>query len=281
MADPTIAELWDDYVPVSKRHDTWATEAGRAKHLIRHLGARRASQLSLREVDRYRADRLDETTARGGPPSPATLDREVELLKRIINYGVECRRVYANPIARVKLLGKSNIRKSVVKEDAFKRLHAAAAEPLKPILLVAFDTGMRLSEILRLRRDQLDLTEGCIELAAEDTKTDEPRRVYLTPRVREALGALELAGDYVFTNPKTGTHYDDVRKAFASACEAAGLPGLWFHDLRRSFATRAIKRGIPQRVVMRMTGHRSDAVFKRYNIIFDADVRDAANKLGD
>jgi len=61
---------------------------------------------------------------------------------------------------------------------------------LRPIILVAYDTGMRRGEVLRLRWDQVDLREGRLRLGAEDTKTDRPRNVYLTTRTLDALRAL-------------------------------------------------------------------------------------------
>lgn len=281
MADLTVSDLWTAYAPKSRRdNDTWQTEVGRAKHLVRLLGAKRASQLSLADVDAYRSARLDEKTVRGGPPSPATLDREIELLKRVLNYAVECRRLYANPVAKVKLLGKVNTRRSVIKTDkAFDELLAAAADSLKPILVVAYDTGMRLTEILRFRWEQYDRAEGCLDLDADQTKGERARKVFLTRRAIETLEAINVKGPFMFTNPKTGSYYRDVRKVFDSARRAIGRPELWFHDLRRSFVTRAVKRGISQKVVMEMTGHKSPSVFDRYNIVFDEAVRDAARRL--
>lgn len=63
------------------------------------------------------------------------------------------------------------------------------------------------------------------------------------------------------------------------ACSAAGLDGIWIHDLRRSFATRARRAGIPESVVMRMGGWKTRAVFDRYNVVADDDVREAAKRL--
>lgn len=282
MATPTVADLWNDYAPVSRRdNDTHATERGRAAHLIRHMGARPASALSLADIDKYRGARLEELTVRGAPPAPATLDREVELLKRLLNYAVSCRRLYSNPLAGVKLLAKCNVRRSIITEPVFQALLEASPVHLRPILLVAFDTGMRQREILDLRWDQTDLVEGCINLEAEATKGEEARKVYLTRRVLEALGGIAPDGPWVFTNPDTRRPWQDIRKVFGSACEAAGRPELWFHDLRRSFVVKARRRGIAQSVVMRMSGHKTDSVFRRYNIIEDKDVQDAARLLDD
>jgi len=235
----------------------------------------------VKDVDEYRTKRLAETTRRKKGPSPATLDKEVELLKRMLNYAVACGSLTSNPIAAVKLLRKPNVRRSVLDEAAFERLLGAAEGQLKPIILVAFDTGMRLREILGLRWSPVDLKLGMIKLGAEDTKTEQPRTVFLTSRVREALESQprHIKSDAVFTNPETEEAWDDIRKMFRRACRGAKLNGVWFHDLRRSFVTNARRRGVPESVVMKMSGHRTRAVFDRYNIIEEDDLREAVKRL--
>ena len=150
----TVAELWDAYAPAARRdHAAFDTDAGRARHLLRHLGSYQAQRLTLREVDGYRGARLQEKTRRGAGPAPATLDREVELLKRVLAYAVRSRLLLEHPLRDVPLLRRPNVRRTVVDEEGFQRLFAAAEEALRPILLVAFDTGMRKAEILKLRWD--------------------------------------------------------------------------------------------------------------------------------
>jgi integrase len=141
---------------------------------------------------------------------------------------------------------------------------------------------MRRNEILRLRWDQVDLREGCLRLGAEDTKTDQPRNVYLTSRTQAALRALprHVRSEFVFVNPNTGRPWINIRRMWRRACQAAGLPeGVWFHDARRSFCTNARRRKVPESVVMRMSGHRTRTVFDRYNIVEDEDVKAAVAQL--
>jgi integrase len=140
---------------------------------------------------------------------------------------------------------------------------------------------MRKAEILKLRWNQVDLGAGEIRPGPEDTKTQEGRLIVLTERVRQALRALprRLGRAYVFVNPASGIRSIDVRKTFRRALEASGLQGLWFHDLRRSFVTRARKHRVPESVVMRMSGHRTRAVFDRYNVVDDEDLRAAVRAL--
>ena len=278
----TVAELWAAYVPAAKRDNaSWETDAGRAQHVLRHLGRFPADRLSLREVDGYRDARLKETTQRGGPPSPATLDREVELLKRMLSYAVKAGLLTEHPLAAVQLLRRPNVRKTVLDTQAFERLFEGAEEALRPVLLLAFDTGMRKEELLALRWEQVDLDAGTIQLAPEDTKTEEARLIVLTERSRSALRALpsRFGRQFVFVNPKTGTRWVDIRKSFKRSVAAAGFQGLWFHDLRRSFITRARRVGVPESVVMRMSGHRTRAVFERYNVVDTQDLRAAVRAL--
>lgn len=278
----TVRELWSEYEPITKRdNDSWRSDVGRAAHLVRLLGDRRASRLTRGDVEEYRTKRQAETTQRGGAPTPATLDREVELLKRLLNFAASCGKLEANPLARVKLLRVPNVRRVVLDEEAFQRFRGAAEAWLRPILLVAFDTGMRKSEVLNLRWSQLDLRAGAVRLAAEDTKTDEPRVVYLTDRVLATLAEQPrlLHADYVFVNPATGKPWQDVQGAVERAREKAGLQGVWVHDLRRSFVTLSRRSGLPESVVARFSGHRTAAVFKRYNIVEEQDLKAAVQVL--
>ena len=174
MTTETTAELLAQYEKLGAQENrAWSTESGRAAHLRRHLGQLRASALSVRHVEEYRVRRSAEKTQRGGPPSPATLDREVELLKRVLNHAVRLVTLRHNPIAEARLLRKPNVRRMVVDEEMFGRLFDSSEEPLRPILLVAFDTGMRKREILDLALGAGGPQGGRDPLSPQDTKAEE------------------------------------------------------------------------------------------------------------
>ena len=184
----------------------------------------------------------------------------------------------------MKMLDEDNVRDVAIGESEFETLYSCAEAPLKPILLVAFDTGMRKREILDLRWEQVNLKAGTVRLAARDTKGKHPRIIVLTSRVIATLEAMKkrlptsISG-YVFVNPAKGKPWNEIRKVFDRARTAAGLPNMWFHDLRRSFVTNARRRGVAESVVMRMSGHKTRTVFERYNVVSEDDLRNAVRVI--
>jgi integrase len=283
-ASKTVEEIWKLYEKKAKRDcKSWQSDEGRAKHLVEHLGKKEAASLTEIDIDKYRDARLEETTHRGGPPAPATLDRELELLKRMLNYAARSQEIPHNPIGHVKLLRKPNTRDVVLDQVEFEQLYEAAETPLKPIILVAYTTGMRLQEILGLQWSMVNLKEKQFRLPAENLKEKKHRIVVLSERVKDALDELPRAlnGD-VFLNPGTGERWSDIRKIWARALTKAGIEkDVHFHDLRRSFITNARRRGIPESVVMQMSGHRTREVFARYNVISEADLEAAVKVMED
>jgi integrase len=77
----------------------------------------------------------------------------------------------------------------------------------------------------------------------------------------------------------TKTRWVDIKEVLRTRRCRGELQGLWFHDLRRSFVTRARRVGVPESVVMRMSGHRTRAVFERYNVVDTQDLRAAVRAL--
>lgn len=155
---------------------------------------------------------------------------------------------------------------------------------LKGLFVTAYVTGLRRGEIAAIRWPQVDFDAGLITLEKGETKMGEPRSVpILDGDMRDLLTAAKKERDekwpkspWVFN--RSGERILDFRWAWDEACNRAGVPGLHFHDLRRTAVRNMRRAGIPQVVRMKISGHKTDSMERRYNIV-DADDLQIAKEL--
>jgi integrase len=168
---------------------------------------------------------------------------------------------------------------------------AELPEHLRAITCVAFHVANRKGELLNLEWSDVDLDGNppVFTLWPGETKNKDGRTLpILQGEMMDTLRALKAARDktesketHVFLNVDgKPLKYHHMRKAWDDACTSAGLPGLLFHDLRRSGVRNLRRAGVTQKVARDFSGHKTDAVFNRYNISDFDDLKDAAAKLG-
>jgi integrase len=144
--------------------------------------------------------------------------------------------------------------------------------------------GMRKGEILGLTWDHVDFKAGFIRLKGSDTKTKETRSIPLGRELREVLQGLPIALDsqgprlaHAFT--RRGQRIKSIREIFNRVCQEAGLTNVVFHDLRHTATTNLRRAGIDALTAMKITGHRTMAVFKGYNTIDEDDLTAAQRRM--
>ena len=248
-----------------------------------HFGARRLRSITYGDLDAYRAARLKTPTRHGGQRAIASVNRELDKLRRMLNLAVQQGWLHESPFRR----GKSLIshadevhRERVLSRDEETRLLAAIdAEPkrehLKGIILIALDCGLRRGEILTLTWSDINLARRTVTIRAFNSKTARFRIAAMTLRVYEDLMARYYAaphepGERVFK-------MKDVKRSFSSACSQAGIEDFRLHDCRHTAITRMIRAGLPPVEVMRISGHSTMSAFYRYaNLDADAVFRAAA-----
>ena len=145
----------------------------------------------------------------------------------------------------------------------------------------AYCFGWRVEELLGLKCGQVDLIERTIRLNPGETKNGAGRTVNMTATVYELLSSLVRdrgQDEYVFLRDD-GKPVVDFRGTWAAVCEQAGVPDLLFHDLRRTAVRNMVRAGIPERVAMMISGHKTRSVFDRYNIVSPTDLRESARKM--
>ena len=176
-------------------------------------------------------------------------------------------------------------KKGIVSKEEVLALRNALPDYLKGFVTFAYKTGWRVSEIANLTWDRVDLQNGIVRIEAGETKNREARTVYLDAELKMIFDQLWEARrksgkliPCVFPN-RDGTDKIRVfRRAWVSACRDAGLGDRLFHDFRRTAVRNMVRAGIPERVAMMISGHKSRSVFERYNIVNSDDLRQAATR---
>ena len=211
----------------------------------------------------------------------ATINRELSAIKRAFNLASQCTPPKVPQVPHIPMLKENNTRKGFLEHDQFLALRNALPEYLHGFVTFGYKTGWRLGEIRGLTWDHVDLGQGIVRLEAGETKNDEARTVYADEELQAVLKVQfinrRLGCPHVFH--REGRQIKSLRKAWAAACKQAGLEGQLFHDLRRTAVRNMVRAGIPERVAMMISGHKTRAVFDRYNIVSAEDLRLAAIKL--
>jgi integrase len=179
------------------------------------------------------------------------------------------------------MLEERNVRKGFFEHEEYLILLKGLPSDLRGPATFAYKTGWRKSEILGLTWDRVDVEDRTVRLEVGETKNGEAGTVYLDEELLKLLKLQLLRRHgcrYVFH--RNGRRIKDIRGAWKKACEDAGLKGKLFHDLKRTGVRNIVKAGIQEQVAMKISGHKTRAVFDRYNIVSPNDLMQAAEKMG-
>lgn len=218
--------------------------------------------------------------------SLSAVNRELELLRTIFNYAEHNDWIVKSPFRRgASLISKASERRRervLTVEEETRLLDACTGKRshLKPLIITALDTGMRRGELLKLVWPDVDFGLDLIRVRATNTKTERPRTVGMTPRVREALLALRQDAPIEYTGIVFGIK-DTIKNGFRSAVEAANIKDFRFHDCRHTAITRMIQAGIPATETMKISGHSQFVTFARYVNINEQAARSGAERLAE
>jgi integrase len=192
---------------------------------------------------------------------PATVNREIALIKHMYSKAIEWGKCKENPTKKVKLLKGEVKRVRFLMPDEIQTLLSKCKDYLKSIVIVAAHSGMRKGEILSLKWDQVNFEQGIITL--HDTKNSERRDIPMDETVKTTLREMEKTGPYVFSNGD-GESLGDWRRAFEGAVRRSGIEDFHFHDLRHTFASNLVMAGVDLVTVKELMGHKDLTMTLRY-----------------
>ncbi|MGI8733479.1 MAG: tyrosine-type recombinase/integrase [Pyrinomonadaceae bacterium] len=292
----TFNDLADFYAnkylkPAEYRHESKISglraldRAQRALALFReHFGIRKLRSITYSDLYNFRAMRLGTETQYKRLRSTASVNRELVVLRRMLNIGVREGYLSKSPFNLGDSLicaADENKRERILSRDEEARLFAAIdvepkREHLSGILKVALDCALRRGEIITLKWSDIDFDNRTITVRAFNCKTARSRTVAMTQRVFEDLAARSHVSRGELDALVFGVRVT-VRTSFAKACEAANVRDFHLHDCRHTSISRMIRAGLPPIEVMRVSGHTTLACLYRYaNLDSDTIFRAAA-----
>jgi len=283
---------------IDKQYESWAlaNQKAGAANVQRIRGAfpdhldTRIDQFTKWTFDQWKIQRKKEGTA------PATINRDLTMLRAAMNNAVEWGLIQTNPLATVKALnGADNKRVRYLSGIEEKRLMRALDEReaamrkgrlssankfismskkgtytdhLKPMVLVAMNTGLRYGELSLMRWTDISLTDAPIlTVQAAYAKTGNTRHIPLNKTAKATLRAWKAQQDdtsgYVFVT-LNGDRIKSVRKGWKSILTAAKIKDFKWHDLRHDFASRLVSAGVDLNTVRELLGHGSLDMTLRY-----------------
>ncbi|TMB22558.1 MAG: site-specific integrase [Deltaproteobacteria bacterium] len=245
-------------------------------HLEGTFGLDRALAITPERVEAYIDARLEEA-------EPATVNRELAALRRMFHLAVKHRQL-PSPPAIITMLREDNVREGFIEPP--DELVAAHEPDVADAVEFAYLTLVRRENTLGLDWTWMTLkvehgmvTGGTVRLPGSVTKNGQPLTLALQGQllqvIRRRWAKRIPACPYVFH--RNGRRIVRFDAAWDTACAAVGLPGLRFHDLRRSGARNLRRAGVAETVIMRMGGWKTRSMFERYAIVDESDLASAAS----
>ncbi|MBY0504442.1 MAG: tyrosine-type recombinase/integrase [Bryobacteraceae bacterium] len=274
-----IGELLDDLIKSDVKEATrYIYEKVIEKSIRPYFGKYKVTRLTTGMMEDYRKKR----NAEGAKDS--TVNRELSVMRSALYKGKRRTPPKVNVIPYFPLVKETNVRKGFLTDEQYTALRDALPDELKPMFVAGFVTGMRLGEILAIKWPQVDFESGYIVLQTGETKNGEGRAVpILDGDMRDYLMTAKKERDAAWPHceqvfSRMGEPIKRFTTTWRNACVAAGVPELNFHDLRRTAVRNMRRAGIPQVVRMKISGHKTDSMERRYNIV-DAEDLSVAKEL--
>jgi integrase len=275
-----VATLLIDEYRANDRKSLDRVEAA-LDHLNEFFAGWRAQAISTDRVLAYVRHRQQQQAAN------ATINRELAALKRMFRLGERAGKIVRRPF--IDLLEEHNARTGFFERGECDAVLAHLPDDLQAVFIVAYLTGWRVkSEILTRQWVHVDFQSGWLRLEPGETKNREGRQFPLTPALRAVLErqrartrVVEKATGTIipWIFHRSSTPIKSFRRAWVTACTKAGVPDRIPHDFRRTAVRNLERAGVPRSTAMKMVGHKTESIYRRYAIVDEAMLKEGAAKL--
>lgn len=266
--------LAEDY-GFKQRKSSYDTKLRVDGHLRPFFGAMKAQDLGTRVIKQYVDLRKRESVA------AATINKELSFVRRAMRLGAQQDPPLVLHVPHFEMLPVDNVREGTLEHEQYRAVRDSLPSYARAALVIAYHTGARKGEIRAIRIDKIDLAAKRIQLPGRTTKNGKPRYlpIYgdMGPELDMALSKTDPKCPFLVQHE--GQPVFDFEKAWTTACNAAGISGTLFHDLRRTAVTNMIEAGLSEKEAMEISGHKTRAVFDRYHIVSERRMKQNAEKL--
>lgn len=277
LFDELSEDLLEEYRANNRKSFIWVKRRIE-RHLKPYFGGLRAVDITTDRVRAYSVRRQDQRA------SNATINRELAALKRMFSLAARMTPPKVARLPYVPSLKETNVRRGFFEHVEYLALRKELPKHLAIVLTFGYYTGARVGEILGLRWRQVDLQSRTVTLEPGATKNEDPRTIPLSDELLECLKMQKAIRDasfpeceYVFF--RRGNPIRTFHRSWKTACKRAEITGKLFHDLRRTAVRNMVRAGVPERVAMAISGHKTRSIFDRYNIVVERDLHDASGRL--
>jgi integrase len=263
-----FSEFVDEtFLPWSRANKrSYREDEQRSVTLKDFFGGKHLRDIRPMMIEKFKRERLATPTKhdkenRPRPRTPASVNRDLACLSKILSMAFDNELIDSNPMRRVRLLKESPSRERFITAEEEKKLFGQLTgrrDHIRSVVTIALNTGMRRGEILGLQWEHVNFLALTIFIAK--SKTGRTRTIPMNDIVFKELMMLKQdAGpkEFVFSNSRTGVNIDSIKTGWRNACEDAGLVNLRFHDTRHTFATRLRANGVHEWDIRDLLGHTS------------------------
>lgn len=274
-----FAKQFLEYSKTIKRPSSYGRDVSSVNMLLKFFSSKHLSEINPLLIERYRRERLKVV-------KKATVNRERSCLSNMFRMAKKWGLTKENPVQEVKRY-KEEVKdvKPLTPEKEKELLDRFDEHPKSrhviAIVLVALNAGMRKGEILSLLKEDVELTKRIIHVT--HTKNwevrDIPMNGMLTRVLKEVIDKSDKDSPYMFTNPKTGKPFRDIKTSFTKAVEKIGLKGFTFHMLRHTWCSRMCELGIAETAIQKVGGWKTKSMISRYSHPSMDYIRESLEKL--
>jgi integrase len=250
-----FAATYLDFARTEKR--SWERDKSILTNLLPFFGHRNLGDITSFLIENYKQQRVAKV-------KPATVNREIALLKHMFNMAIRWGKADANPMKDVRLFREDNIQERVLSQDEITRILDSCSDYYRPVVLTALHTGMRKNEIHTLKWSQVDLEQRVITVLF--SKNGRIRKIPINGTLLALFQQMKTraSSEYVFIYPNSKGPVPDSRTAWLNALKKSGIPHCRFHDLRHTFATHLVAAGVDLVTVKELMGHQNILMTTRY-----------------